>query len=196
MLNIRLDKKMRLRLIIVGLAVFALGLFVFLSLRTREAGRIQLTLPSAEGGFMATLYFTSGDADFLAGEPRKLEGYPNTLEGAKLALNGLIRGPENEDLAPTIPESTRLRELYIASGVAYPDFSHELIRNHWGGTCGEVHTVYSIVNTLSLNFEGIRRVQILVDGKEIPTLAGHLDTSRPLSPDISLITEDRSQNVN
>lgn len=185
--KMRLTKKMRLRLIILGLAVFALGLIAYLSTRER-GGKILPALPQVEEGHKVTLYFSSNDMAFLVDEPRRFKKSIDKLELAKLSLNGLIKGPENKELIPTIPKDTKLRELYIAQGAAYPDFSQELVRNHWGGTCGEVHTVYSIVNTLSLNFEGIRRVQILVEGKEIQTLAGHLDTSRPLSPDISLVS--------
>jgi hypothetical protein len=45
-------------------------------------------------------------------------------------------------------------------------------------------TVYSIVNTAVANLDGIERVQILVEGKEVETLAGHLDLSKPLLPDM------------
>jgi hypothetical protein len=35
-------------------------------------------------------------------------------------------------------------------------------------------------------------VQLLVDGQEVETLAGHLDVSHPLGPDLSLVvTEGR-----
>jgi hypothetical protein len=45
------------------------------------------------------------------------------------------------------------------------------------------------VNTLVLNFDEIERVQLLIEGKEIKTLCGHLDLSRPLGPAPELISQ-------
>jgi hypothetical protein len=38
-----------------------------------------------------------------------------------------------------------------------------------------------------VNFPAIRRVQILVDDHPAETLAGHVDLSRPLTPDMTLL---------
>jgi hypothetical protein len=48
-------------------------------------------------------------------------------------------------------------------------------------------TVYSIVNSLSANFPQIKRVQILIDGKTIATIVGHLSLEQPVSPKPDLI---------
>jgi hypothetical protein len=43
------------------------------------------------------------------------------------------------------------------------------------------------VQTVTANLPPARRVQILIDGKEVDTLAGHVDLRRPLAPDPSVI---------
>jgi len=43
------------------------------------------------------------------------------------------------------------------------------------------------VNTVVTNFASIKRVQILVADRMADTLAGHVDLSRPLAPDFSLM---------
>jgi hypothetical protein len=40
--------------------------------------------------------------------------------------------------------------------------------------------VYAIVNALTVNLPDITSVQVLVDGKEVDTLVGHLDLRHPL----------------
>ena len=73
-----------------------------------------------------------------------------------------------------------------ARGVAYVDLSKEAA----GGTAGsheELLSVYSIVNSLTVNFPAVKRVQILVDDRPVATLAGHVDLSRPLPPDMTLL---------
>jgi hypothetical protein len=47
--------------------------------------------------------------------------------------------------------------------------------------------VYSIVDSLTSNFPLVKSVQILVDDKPSLTLAGHIDLTRPLPPDLSLL---------
>jgi len=44
------------------------------------------------------------------------------------------------------------------------------------------------VDTLAYNFPEIRRVKILVEGEERPTLKEHLDLSRAYVADMSLVS--------
>ncbi|HUX08100.1 MAG TPA: GerMN domain-containing protein [Acidobacteriota bacterium] len=97
-------------------------------------------------------------------------------------LQKLIQGPSpSEGLLATVPEGTTLQRLYLAEdGTAFVVFNRALVERHQGGVSGELMTVYSIVNTLCVNFPSIRRVQILIEGAEVETLAGHVDISQPL----------------
>ena len=57
-----------------------------------------------------------------------------------------------------------------------------------GGSSGEILTVYAIVDSLTSNVPAIRRVGILVAGRERDTL-GHLDLRRPLPADLTLVAK-------
>jgi spore germination protein GerM len=99
----------------------------------------------------------------------------------------LIKGPKGK-LIPTLPPRTKLLSLQMDDeGVAKVDFSLALSKDHPGGSSAEMMTVYSIVNSLALNFPRIKRVQILIDGKPIETITGHLSLKRPISPKPDLI---------
>jgi len=52
--------------------------------------------------------------------------------------------------------------------------------------------VYALVNALTSNLPAISGVQLLIDGKEIDSLAGHLDLRRPLEQ--NLIYANRQSN--
>ena len=82
----------------------------------------------------------------------------------------------------TIPRGTELNEVYIDSQqTAYLDFSSHLTEGHIGGTTAEFLTVTSILRTVFDTFpDEIKQIQILIDGKEIETIAGHLNLSQPL----------------
>lgn len=125
------------------------------------------------------LYFADDNAEYLLPELRKIK---KTNEIAKQAVLELIKGPAASGLYPTIPPATTINALYISDGIAYTDLSRELIKNHPGGSAGELLTAYSLVLTLT-SFPDIDKVQILVDGSSKDTLVGHMDVSMPLERD-------------
>ena len=125
------------------------------------------------------LYFSDSQAMYLVPEKRKISQIPSL---ARQAVIELIKGPENSDFYPTIPEGTQVNEVYIADDIAYLDLSEEIFENHPGGSSGELMTVYSIVNTLT-EIPTIKGVQILVEGNEMKSLVGHIDISMPLLRD-------------
>ena len=128
------------------------------------------------------LFFGDKDQSILVVEEREIkEGKIDTHQQMRQAILELIKGP-NTDLAPTIPPDTKLRSIYVdKDNVGYIDFSSELVQNHPGGTWAEVVTIYSIVNTILKNFPQINKVKLLINGEEIETLYGHLDTRRAFS---------------
>lgn len=133
------------------------------------------------------LFFTNSDSGVLIPEERSIIYNEELISQAKGVLRELIQGPQ-EKLVPTIPKDTQLRDLFITKeGVAYADFSTELAAAHPGGTTAEIATIYSIVNTLTLNFPQIKKVQILVNDQSVETLKGHVDLSHPLGQDLSLV---------
>ena len=81
-----------------------------------------------------------------------------------------------------IPRGTLLNEVYIDNHqTAYLDFSEQLADGHIGGTAAEGLTVMAILKTVFDAFpDDIKQVQILIDGNQVKTLAGHLNLSQPL----------------
>ena len=69
-------------------------------------------------------------------------------------------------------------------GDAFLDLTSEVRSAHPGGSFGEALTVAALVNAVTTNLRAVRRVQLLVEGEEVETLAGHLDVSQPLVPDL------------
>jgi len=79
-----------------------------------------------------------------------------------------------------------LRALFIGErGEAFVDLSADVRSKHTGGALDELFTTYAIVNALTVNLPAIPRVQILIDGKEADTLAGHVDLRHPLQKNLT-----------
>ena len=107
--------------------------------------------------------------------------YTETTERLKQVVRALIQETPPKFRNP-IPRGTSLTEAYIDSQkIAYLDFSRHLTDGHIGGTTAERLTVEAILKTVFDAFPAeIKQVQILIDGKAVETLAGHLHLSQPL----------------
>jgi spore germination protein GerM len=101
--------------------------------------------------------------------------------------------PAAEPLVSAIPAATRLRALFVTSkGEAFVDLSGEVQSAHPGGSLNELLTVYTIVDALTENLPAITAVQVLIDGREVETLAGHVDLRRPLAKNLTWIDDTRA----
>jgi hypothetical protein len=128
----------------------------------------------------ANLYFADPYSEFLVREQRKLPKKFNQNENILNVVKALINGPQG-NLIRTIPKSTIIKNVRIdRNGIAWLDFSSHLSRDHPGGSSAEIITVYSIVNTVILNFKDVKKVKFLIDGAEIETLAGHIDCRKTI----------------
>lgn len=145
------------------------------------------TAPGLERQINVKLFFQSVDRPGLAIEERAVAFSSDLAQQLQTAVEELIRGPRS-GLAPTLPADTRVLDVFVsARGVAYVDLSREAALGHPGGSQAELATVYSVVNSLTVSFPAVKRVQILIEDRPSPTLAGHVDLSRPLRPDMSLL---------
>jgi spore germination protein GerM len=135
---------------------------------------------AAERRITVTLFYISEDGLRLATAQREVPFGATPAEQARHILDEALK-PAPAPLATAIPAQTKLRAVFVsARGEAYVDLSGEVARNHGGGSLDELFTVYAVVNALTVNLPAITAVQILVDGKEVDTLAGHVDLRRPL----------------
>ena len=128
----------------------------------------------------ATLYFVSEDGLSLVATEREIPFAEPIVVQARRIVEAQLGAPPTP-LAAAIPQGTTLRTLFITErGDTFVDLSPQVTTNHPGGALNEIFTVYAIVDALTVNLPAITRVQILVNGKEVDTLAGHIDLRRPL----------------
>ena len=133
------------------------------------------------------LYFADRDNYYLKSEQRIVSHSGDAVDYARSIVEALIKGPQNL-LAPTIAAGTELRAIYIIpAGVCYVDLSQAAEKEHPGGCNSELLTIYSVVNSLILNVPDIKWVKLLIGGKEVQTLAGHINLEFPLEADMLLI---------
>lgn len=145
--------------------------------------------PAGVPRITATLFYGTADGQALVPVRREValaEGV--ALQGREI-VTAQLQGAPSPYLS-VIPQGTTLRAFYITERAdAFVDLSIEASRNHPGGSSTELLTVYAVVNAVTANLPSIRRVQILVEGKEIDTLAGHVDLRRPLQQELALVRD-------
>jgi spore germination protein GerM len=141
----------------------------------------------AERTINVKLFFQATDRPGLVMEERTVPFSSDLGTQLKAVVGELIRGSKS-GLVATLPAETRVLEVFVTPrGVAYVDLSKEASQGT-SGSHEELLSVYSIVNSLTVNFPAVRRVQILLEDRPADTLAGHVDLSRPLTADMTLLT--------
>jgi spore germination protein GerM len=148
----------------------------------RDAGE-QVTRPAAAAvpgrKIKANLFYVADDGTKLASVEREVAFGENTAEQAKAIITAQLE-PVAEPLVSAVPPGTILRALFVTTaGEAYVDLSRDLVTGHPGGSTNELLTIHTLVDALTANLPAITAVQLLVDGKELDTLAGHVDLRRP-----------------
>lgn len=129
----------------------------------------------------ATLYYVADDGSELVPASREVLYGATPAEQARRIVEAQVAAPTDGKIS-AIPAGTTVRAVFLArSGEAYVDLGGAIVSGHSGGTLNEALTVYAIVNAITINLPDITAVQILVDGKEVDTLAGHLDLRAPLA---------------
>ena len=157
--------------------------------------------PGAERKITATLYFISEDGMALVGVQREVPFGDPIGEQARRIVEAQL-GAAPEPLAAAVPAGTTLRGVYVTEHDcdptreqckrdAFVDLSSEARTKHTGGALDELFTIYAIVDAVTVNLPAITRVQILVDGKEVDTLAGHVDLRHPLEKNLQWVRMEK-----
>ncbi|MBM3818200.1 MAG: GerMN domain-containing protein [Acidimicrobiia bacterium] len=135
----------------------------------------------------ATLFYGAPDGTGLVGVRREVPLAEGVVPQGRAILTAQLE-PAPEGHVSVIPQGTTLRAFYVTpQGDAFVDLNGDASAKHPGGSFTELLTVHAIVNAVTANLPSIQRVQILIDGREADTLAGHVDLRRPLPRDTSLV---------
>lgn len=131
------------------------------------------------------LYFGTKDG-YLRKELRSISGLPDPERGKEI-IEELIKGSQaQDDTLNVLPEGTKVLDYKFdhETGLAQINLSEHV--HGVTGSMGETLAVYGIVNTLT-DLPEIKEVKILVEGKEVESLAGHIYLGEPLERDLELL---------
>lgn len=139
--------------------------------------------PSTAGARSVTLFFVDGEAR-LTREARDIDTCDDDNSCLKSVLDELLNGPVGE-LDEAVPVGTIVDSVSIEGNKATIGLNRLFSDSMLSGSSAEILAVYSVVNTVAVNFPQIQKVKLNVDGNA-GTILRHLDLSDPLVPDYSL----------
>jgi hypothetical protein len=150
--------------------------------------------PAAGPRIKATLFYASEDGQRMVGVEREVPLAEGTVAQARALVEALLTGEAPAPLSSTIPAGTALRGVFVSSrNEVFVDLDATVRTKHPGGSMQELLTVYTLVNTIVVNLPTVSEVQILINGQEADTLAGHVDLRRPLRKNDGLIVGPDTQ---
>lgn len=181
--------------VLLALVIGAATLTLVLVERWESAagGSSELDGAGGPGGagspFTATMYYVAGNGLGLVRREIDVPYSADPLLRARIIVERQLERPPRR-LLSAFPTGTRLRAVYLADdGNLFVDLSGEVTTEHSGGSLDELLTVYALVNAVTTNVHEVAAVQILVDGREVDTLAGHIDLRQPLTPNLTWVVD-------
>lgn len=107
-----------------------------------------------------TLYFTDANGTKLLQATRTVV-YNTNISMEKLVMEQLIKGPNNDELFPTINPETKVNNVTVKDGICYVNLNESFLTPLPNAT-SEV-TIYSITNSL-VELPNVNKVQISING--------------------------------
>lgn len=143
---------------------------------------------------LVIVYFSDSQERFLKQEKRYVFATDEAAQQAREIAKALIDGSKT-NLVNTFPAGVSIKDVRIDDeGTASVSFSKNLTKLHPGGATAEMATIYSLTNSLTENIPSIKKVKILIDGKELPSIKGHISTKKAFAPDRELFAPSKEEN--
>ncbi len=113
-------------------------------------------------------------------EERKVKRQVSLPAMAEEVVREFLKGPSNMTKS-SVPAGTRLLGAYTGKdGILYLDLSDEFRRNFQGDALTEFLLLKGLYDSVFSNVAGVDDVKVLVEGKEIESIGGHLLALYPL----------------
>jgi len=181
----------------IAVAVVGLGWVMFAALERRlaaptpdaEPAAPTTDAPAAIGPHIAAvLYFVSEDGTLLEGASMDVPLRDSPAAQARALVEAQLAAEPPAPLTRAVPAGVTVRGVFLTGrDDAYVDLDGTFASTLPGGSHNELMATYAIVSALTTNLTPIKRVQILIDGREVETLTGHVDLREPLRKNEGLI---------
>jgi len=179
--------------LILGGAFILLVLF-FITLFNLIFPPVDMDAMKKKEKLVVKIYFSDQQERFLMPEKRYVIKENDTAEQTKEIVKAILDGSKT-GLVNTYPAGVVLRDVkVIDTDTALVNFSKNLVKLHQGSSTAEMASIYSLTNSITQNIPAIKKVKIVVEGKEIPSIKGHISTLKAFQPDPELLVAEKEKN--
>ena len=171
--------------------IFVLLIIFFVTLFSAIFPPVDMDAMKKKEKLIVKIYFSDQQERFLRSEKRYVVKESDAASQAKEIVLALLDGSKS-GLVNTFPHGVALRDVKIKDNeTALVSFSKSLTKSYEGSSASEMATIYSLTNSITQNIPSIKMVKILVEGKELPSIKGHISTRKAFSPDLELIIPEK-----
>jgi hypothetical protein len=179
--------------VILGGAFILLVLF-FITLFNLVFPPVDMDAMKKKERQVVKIYFSDPQERFLMPEKRYVIKENDAAAQAKEIVKAILDGSKT-GLVNTYPAGVGLRDVKVVDvDTALVNFSKNLIKLHQGSSTAEMASIYSLTNSITQNVPTIKKVKILVEGKEVSSIKGHVSTQKAFRPDLELIVAEKEKN--
>jgi hypothetical protein len=180
-----LRKKVNINLLIPFLVIaMVFGVTIWNKYRASRDLPVIPQVQQPDGKRSSILFFVA-DGTRLAREARQLDPCDGVADAClKDLLEELVNGPVGE-LDESLPDGTVINTVRMEGDQVVIDLNKTFAEALTSGSSAEMLAVYSIVDTVAINFPQITKVKLTING-DPKSLLRHLDLSDPLVPDYTL----------
>lgn len=144
--------------------------------------------PAVGPHISATLYFVSEDGTALEGKAIDVPLRDSPAAQARALIEAQLATDAPAPLTRAVPPGVTVRGVFLTGrDDAYVDLDSTFVSALPGGSHNELMATFAIVSVITTNLTPVARVQILIDGREVETLTGHVDLREPLRKNEGLI---------
>lgn len=170
--------------ITVFLFLFGSGIaggYIYFSKKTVTRQSAETVPPAVtQGGDFSFVRVYYPSEDRLIIEERKIERQSNVASVAEATVGEFLKGPSNLKKSE-VPADTKILRVFIGTdGVLYVDLSDEFRRNFQGDALSEFLLLKGLYESIISNVHGVNDVKVIIEGKEIDSIGGHMLALYPL----------------
>jgi hypothetical protein len=174
--------------------VFALLVFFFVILFNALFPPVDMDALKKKEKHLAVIYFSDPQERFLMPEKRYVYNENDSAQQVKEIAKALLDGSKT-GLVNTFPAGVGIRDVKVNDeGVASINFNKNLTKLHPGGSTAEMATIYSLTNSVTENVSSVKKVKILIEGREVPSIKGHISTKKAFAPNPELFVPAQEEN--
>ena len=165
--------------------------------------------PTPIAGQRVSIYFASEEDDLFHAETREIPASSDDAAFLRAVAAAVLEGPRAPGLLPAFPEGWTLRGAYrLRDGLAVLDLAPPgtaappptpdvgppapetpVDMPRWQtGSHEEESAAQALLITVAKNVPEVSRIAIVIAGEPAETLAGHLDLTHPLTPDLARVS--------